>query len=423
MKAFVIGALLVQTLHAEVSDDFAATPDVTTDEFAATLAPLIIPGPDAPSEAEISSEAAFGAGADATPDAAPSPTADAFDSETTPFADAESLPIGTADVIIDQTSSEDPDAFQATPVSAEFGSGATPDAGVSFNGTGWTWPQAQVNASSEDPDYLNGFAVSTQSSDPSPTQDADAVTSPFGIGFEDPYTSAPYANYTTPTSYGNYSAPTAPPTLYDKFGNPIAPTPETTASPTLYDEFGNPVVPIFGAGASADGGFGGLAASDVYSDPAYDIPASTISDFDSAPLPTDFPPQPLADSTATFPSFNFTGIGASPTFNYNGLGAPPTVVAPQVPGSTGASSGVGAQADPADPDYGAGNRPGGSYSIGDNGDYDGQDYDYGNDDTNDACPWWCLSMLTIATPAMALTTAVMGAGMLPSKMALITRPS
>jgi hypothetical protein len=197
MKAFVIGALLVQTLHAQVSDDFAATPDVTTDEFAATLAPLIIPGPDVLSEAELSSEAAFGTGADAIPDAAFSPTADAFDSETTPFADTDSLPIGTADVIIDQTSSEDPDASQATPVSAEFGSGATPDAGVSFNGTGWTWPQAQVNASSEDPDYLNGFAVSTQSSDLSPTQDADAVTSPFGIGFEDPYTSAPYANYTT----------------------------------------------------------------------------------------------------------------------------------------------------------------------------------------------------------------------------------
>jgi hypothetical protein len=143
MKAFVIGALLLQTLHAQVSDDFAATPDVISDEFAsAMLAPLIIPGPDAPSEAELSSEAAFGAGADATPDAAPSPTADGFDSETTPFADTDPLPIGTVAVIINQTSSEDPNAFQARPVSAGFGSGATPDAGVSFNGTGWNWPQA-----------------------------------------------------------------------------------------------------------------------------------------------------------------------------------------------------------------------------------------------------------------------------------------
>jgi YD repeat-containing protein len=148
---------------------------------------------------------------------------------------------------------------------------------------------------------------------------ADAVSSPFGIGLQN-YTSS-YANYSSPTA-----SPTASPTLYDKNENPIAPAPLTTASPTQYDEDGNPVVPTseatpsateydedgnliapvteatpastqyhgdgnpiilaFGAGSGASACvFGGLAASETSSESFYDIPASTTSDFDSAPLP------------------------------------------------------------------------------------------------------------------------------------------
>ena len=142
MKAFVFGALLVQTLHHKSLMSLRPRRTLLPTNSLRHQRLSLSSGPDAPSEAEVSSEAAFDAGADATADAAASPTADGSFSETTPFADESPFPIGTADVIVEQTSSQDPDAFQATPVSVGFGSGATPGAGVTFNGMGWTLPQA-----------------------------------------------------------------------------------------------------------------------------------------------------------------------------------------------------------------------------------------------------------------------------------------
>jgi hypothetical protein len=85
-------------------------------------------------------------------------------------------------------------------------------------------PQAAPSVSS-DPDYLNGFAVSTQSSNSTPTSVVDAVSSPFGIGFEDPYTS----------SYAYEAGPTAAPTQYDEYGDPIITNlvPEPVPAPVL----------------------------------------------------------------------------------------------------------------------------------------------------------------------------------------------
>ncbi|KAF1830526.1 hypothetical protein BDW02DRAFT_572930 [Decorospora gaudefroyi] len=172
MRAFLFGALLVQTLSAQGTDESATAVNIAITDVRETPAPLIIPGPNALSEAELSSQAAAaGAGADTT--------VDASSGETTPFAEPDFvLPIGTADVIFDSISSQGLNAFQATT-----------DAAPSFNGTALTSPM-------------------TSSLEPTPTPELD----PNGA---------------------NSLEPDAPQTLWDEFGNPITiPAPGTSTGPT-----------------------------------------------------------------------------------------------------------------------------------------------------------------------------------------------
>ncbi|KAJ4377924.1 hypothetical protein N0V83_000754 [Neocucurbitaria cava] len=151
MKAFVLGALLLQTLNAQTTD--TTIPDATgTETFEPTTpAPLIIPGPDAPSEAELlssESDAALGAGAgaDVTAQVAATASADNLASAVTAVAEGfsdlasaltsvvaeASLPIGTADVILDVSSSAaatpTADDFVVAPAAADVS--ATAGAGV-----------------------------------------------------------------------------------------------------------------------------------------------------------------------------------------------------------------------------------------------------------------------------------------------------
>ncbi|KAF1941064.1 hypothetical protein EJ02DRAFT_435100 [Clathrospora elynae] len=128
MKAFVFGALLVQTLDAQVTDDVAATPDVTpTNEFAVTPTPLLTPGPNEPSETELSSEADAGIGGPgvaATADRA----ALAYSSEQ--------LLVGTADVVITSTSGVNLSSIEPTSVDTAFD--ITSDTGSQVDDSGST---------------------------------------------------------------------------------------------------------------------------------------------------------------------------------------------------------------------------------------------------------------------------------------------
>ncbi|CAO2647386.1 Nn.00g083080.m01.CDS01 [Neocucurbitaria sp. VM-36] len=184
MKAFVFGALLFQTLNAQVSDDTSATPDVPgTDIFdAATPAPLITPGPDAPSEAELLSseaDAGVGVGVDAAATAQVDATAsvDAVASAATVVADGlddlasvissvvspeASLPVGTADVIVDVSTLDTSSEAEPTPTLDDF-----------------TFPSAEVSAGAgldaADATATDDFVVGSE-----PTPDAFASAPDFG---------------------------------------------------------------------------------------------------------------------------------------------------------------------------------------------------------------------------------------------------
>ncbi|EDU43918.1 hypothetical protein Alg130_01034 [Pyrenophora tritici-repentis] len=330
MRALVLGALLVQTLHAQqVSDDIidasttgAAISDVTAD----ALAPLLTPGPDEPSESDLSSLADGGVDAtiDAGADAAASVTVDASGSEITPgpldytseLSDYMStLPVGTADVIVSTSVASDdanavptPDVFDplGTTPTDDGSAFATPDpnGAIVFNGTDWTFPpeSASIDSASTDsgPDFLNGFAVSTPSEDPAVDAAATGLAddSDFTAELEFPYT----------TDYADAAAPTSSGLLLDADG-----------------------IPIVSDIATADAG---LAASETSSDDFSGATSTSLPGDDDSGL-FNQPPQP---GTATSQGFN----------------AP--LITPVV---ADASSGVGAQ-----------------------------DYDTTSDDSE--CPWWCL---------------------------------
>ncbi|CAE7185991.1 hypothetical protein P3342_008466 [Pyrenophora teres f. teres] len=331
MRALVLGALLVQTLHAQqVSDDFtdAGTTGAAISDITADVDTTI----------------------DADVDAAASVTVDASGSETTPdpfdytseLGDYTStLPVGTADVIVStSTASDDADAVPTPDIFDSLGATPTDDASafatpdpngaIVFDGTDWTFPPESVSTDSE-PDFLNGFAVSTPSEDPAADpaatgrvdEDSDfaAAATDGGEGGDDA-TATVELEFPYTTDYADAAAPTSLEVVLDADG-----------------------IPVVSDTATADAG---LAASETFTDDFSDATSTSLPIDDDSGL---FNQPPLPD-TATSQDSN----------------AP--LITPSV---ADASSGAGAQ------DYNNGT----SSAI-----YDGQDYDTTPDDSE--CPWWCL---------------------------------
>jgi hypothetical protein len=121
MKIFVLGALLLQTLNAQ-TDGTVTTDAVAVDDGTATstasLAPLITPGTDAPTEADL-----LGSSTDSA-------------ASSTVEIDTLDLPAGTADVILDAP---------VTPTSTNDASSAEEIAGTVDDTSGFTFP-TPINA-------------------------------------------------------------------------------------------------------------------------------------------------------------------------------------------------------------------------------------------------------------------------------------
>lgn len=117
MKSLVVGAMLLRSMNAQAvapadTPAVSATP-VAAPVASASVAPLLVPGIDAPSEAELLGPARLNTAVLS----APSPD----------------LPKGTADVVLDQATSAVP-----------FGAGSTSGTGISFGPAGWSDTDADV---------------------------------------------------------------------------------------------------------------------------------------------------------------------------------------------------------------------------------------------------------------------------------------
>lgn len=125
MKTFVFGALLLQTLDAQAINPLAPLTSLTAPLIAPlpvqAPAPLIIPGPDAPSESDLSASAT----GLPTPEATPS---------TEPF----QFPGGPGVVLVESTPTLAPalptEAFGSVSEGPPFGASLPSDAGVVFDG-------------------------------------------------------------------------------------------------------------------------------------------------------------------------------------------------------------------------------------------------------------------------------------------------
>jgi hypothetical protein len=130
MKVFVLGALLVQTLVAQATDDTSVTSD--------GLAPLLTPASDAPAEIDLlgtPTDSAIGDfGAEATVEADAEATASSDDEIHT----LDDLPTGTADVVLDASPTETTD--DPTITDDTFGGGESAVDGVVFDGSEFNFP-------------------------------------------------------------------------------------------------------------------------------------------------------------------------------------------------------------------------------------------------------------------------------------------
>lgn len=365
MRALVLGALLVQTLNAQITDDFS---DATTpSDIAATPAPLLtdINDPNDPSESDLPFLA--DTGIDITIDAvAASITDDASSSQITPgpldytseLDDyTSSLPTGTADLIVSTTAFDDLDAVP-TVTDNDGSAFATPDpdSGISFNGTDWTFPPDMMASADSVQDDVNSVAMSISSDnsvfDPAATGRVDddggfAVagvsdgaggvvgTSSTAVEFEFPYT----------TDYADAAAETASEVVHDGEGNAVVPDSSDSD----------------GASATPDAAFVGIAASET---PSEDLDGATPT---SLPGDDDNTNNGEDESNSAFTTFTaHTDITESATpvaINFN----PPLI-----------TSGP-ADTSPSTDNYNEAT----TFAV-----YDSQDYNSSPDDTE--CPWWCL---------------------------------
>jgi hypothetical protein len=399
MKALVIGALLLRTLHAQ---DFSATSDDST--AVAEPAPLLTPGPDAPAEADIvsaTSDAAIGdsgAGATASGDA---------DSEATVGADAglADLPVGTADVIV-----------EPTPTGSDF-----------------VWPTAEADANTENSDFVNAEATSTDDLSFSPlgtdvpagdeaatttneftsgpesttTDDigfdtqategpvipdfgSDASASDAGFGAQDATDDFQWADAATATNDPSTPTDFVSPsndgmnnsdTTTDNFdfgeATSTADADVSAATDGSSDDSGSAVFPGFGM-TTTDGGVGSAEATGIPDD------GSAISQ----------PVQPGDDASATFDS------AVTPTIGLSG----PDVTLGASNGSSAA--GVGSQGvSAASPQSGDSD-----WSGEDAGHYDGQDYGDDGSQDNEECPASCYDSSSTGDDADTLEAEDDGSG-------------
>jgi len=334
MRALVLGALLVQTLNAQVTDD---------PTFAATPAPL---------ESDISSLSDTGVdgivdGGAADTSAAASVTVDdaSYTSELGDY--TSSLPLGTADVTVSMsTASDDTNAVPTSTDDAFAFATPDPNGAISFDGTDWNFPAGTTASTDSGPDFLNGFAVSTPSEDLAADPEATGRADDDGADF------AADANVMD----GGDGATTTSAEAADlefPYTTDYADAAAATSSEVVYDEDGNPIVPD---------AFAGLAASETSSDGGLSAAPSTSLPGDDDGLFVDEPSQLDAGTTTD------TDMTASATPISGDLDAPLI------------TSGA------ADPSFGAGAQ---DYDDGTNSaSYDGQDYDTTTGDSE--CPWWCL---------------------------------
>lgn len=351
MRALVLGALLVQTLNAQVTDGFSDT--ATESDVAATPAPLL-------TDPNEHSDSLVDTGIDATIDAgAASLTDDVSGSQVTPgpldytseLVDyTSSLATDTADIIVSTIASEDLDAVPTPTDDASAFTTPDPNGGISFNGTDWIFPPDTTASMDSGTDDMNGLAGSTLSDDAvldpgatGRTEDdgglaaagvsdgaGDVGATSTAVEFEFPYT----------TDYADVAAKTPPPVVYDGDGNAVVPDISDSATPT------------------PDAAFAGLAASET---PSEDLAGAT-----STSLPGDDP-----NINQNNNGDDRNNVSTTPTAGTES--ATPVAINVSPPLTTSGAADTSSQ------DY----TDATSTAV-----YDGQDYNSSPDDSE--CPWWCL---------------------------------
>ncbi|MBK5655672.1 MAG: hypothetical protein I4N50_28705, partial [Rhizobium sp.] len=349
MKAIVLGALLLPTLNAQSA---TSTDAATADDG---LAPLLIPGENAPTEAQIS-EAAANVGGEGVP----------FFEGTDPSDPSENQ-FGSNDVIIEPS----------TTPAEDFGAGAIPGPCVSFNGTGFTWPTADGDASPDDSvaeadrdaeeDFdLSIFGPDDSYDDPSADEadEAGIGAPPSDVDVDD--TDVPSG---LPTLLGfNFTSSNSTPVLQG-VGTPV-PLP----SPISVD----------------------LSGSDE------DEPT-----FEDEPVPESTPTYDEDDDEDSEPSDVPSEIPA-------GIFPPSLSTAPTGTPSVGGQSGV--QAVDYYPEDGEGDSGYYGSESGGRGDYgappgDGEDYGPEPGEEEEECPRWCRDSDGWTKPPLCLRCRLQGAGL------------
>lgn len=383
MKALVIGALLLRTLHAQ---DCSATSDDST--AVAESAPLLTPGPDAPAESDIVSASSDRA----TDDSAVATASGDADIEATAGADAGSmdLPVGTADIIV-----------EPTPTESDF-----------------VWPIAEGGASDSTSDFVDTAATSTDDLSSSPTDGADAAAGDESVTATDDLSSG--AEATTMEDAGFDTQATDAPVVPD-FASDASSSDAGFGAQDATDDF---------HWADATTATDDLSAATATATDESSVPTDFVSPSDdgtssntateSFDLTGEVPTTADADaaaatdgssddsSSAAFPDFGATatdgGVGSAeatgtaedgsdnsqPSQPGDNASATPTdgVSAPDVTlGASNRSSVAGVGADGVSV---ASPQEGGSVWSGENtGNYDGQDYGDDGSDPNEECPASC----------------------------------
>ncbi|KAF1918750.1 hypothetical protein BDU57DRAFT_119647 [Ampelomyces quisqualis] len=374
MKVFVFGALLVQTLVAQVTDDASATSD--------GLAPLLTPASDAPAEADLLGTPTDAAIEDLGTEATIEADANATASSNAEIEAFDFLPTGTEDVVLDASPTESTDP---TITDDTFGGGESAVDGVVFDGSEFNFP-TPVLAPETTPipliavgepvqnDFVDFESVSSDDLglglDASTAEDSFEVataTEDFGLG-------------TPATASATDAASVAESDAID-FATLSEAIIEPTDIQTAFDAFETATDPVFfpdfGATASAEAGFGAAQATgDVTSvdDEAVDNGIAIAPEQTDVPTVDIFedPTQPeVVESSSTF-DLSPTGVDAVPE--------------PDV--TLGSDSDISAAAAG---EFGAANAEydsPGAWTSEDDSEYDGQDYGYEFDDSE--CPAYCL---------------------------------
>jgi hypothetical protein len=401
MRALVIGALLLRTLHAQ---DFSATSDDST--AVAEPAPLLTPGPDEPAEADIvsaTSDVAIGdsgAGATASGDAG---SAD--------------LPVGTADVIV-----------EPTPTGSDF-----------------VWPTAEGDISTESSSFVDAEATSTDDLSSMPTPNTDAVAGGEVATTTDDFISG--SEPTTTDDAGFDTQTTETPVIPD-FGSDVtksdvgfgaqdatddfqwadtatatndqstdtATTTDDSSSPTDYvspsnDDMSNSdtTTDNYDSGeasstAEADASAATDSSSDYFGSAAFPGFGATATDDAVGSAEATGTPGNGSDVSQPFQLGNDASVTLDPAVTPTvGLSVPDVTLG----ASNGSSAaGVGAQGVSA-----ASPQSGGSdWSGEDAGNYDGQDYGDDGSQNNEECPASCYDSSSTGDDADSLEAEDDGSG-------------